>query len=140
MKRNKQYTPAEPPCAELRPDDGIDPAVLFGRQRRPRGRHKKDRQLCGQAFKAFCMVMDQLAHMEWATDLFVAQVTPAPDASRLRVSVGVYGDVPLAEALHRVERLTQHTARFRWELGQAISRKRVPEIFFELTKVVEHDG
>jgi len=97
-------------------------------------------QLCGQAFETFCMVMDQLAHMEWATDLFVAQVTPAPDASRLRVSVGVYGDVPMTEALHRVGQLTQHAARFRWELGQAASRKRVPEIFFELAEEVEYGG
>jgi hypothetical protein len=132
MKRKKQYRQAEPPCAELRPEDGIDPAVLFGRRRRRSGRGRKDRQLCRQAFEAFCLVMEELSLEPWAADLFVVEVTPAPDASRLRVAIGIFSDLAMEEALGRVERLTALSAQFRWELGRAIARKRVPELFFEL--------
>ena len=84
--------------------------------------------------------MDQLGRLEWAADLFVEEVTPAPDASRLRVAVGVYRDLPMTQALERVEQLARHAAQFRWELGRAISRKRVPELFFELGGgEVDHD-
>ena len=140
MKRKKQYRQAAPPCAELRPEDGIDPAVLFGRTRRRRGRGRKDRQLCRQAFEAFCLVMEELSLEPWAGDLFVVEVTPAPDASRLRVAIGVFSDLALVEALERVERLASLSVHFRWELGRAIARKRVPELSFQLAaEEVDHD-
>ena len=105
---------------------------MFHEGRRRSSHRRKDYQLCRQAFQVFSLLLDQLELPEWAEDLHLVEVTPAPDASRLRVAVGVYRTLPMEEALAMVKLLSAHSGRFRWELGQAISRKRVPELLFDL--------
>ncbi len=55
----------------------------------------------------------------------VDDVEPAPNASHLLVHVTVPRDATTAEVLERIGRTS---ARLRYEVAQAISRKRVPAL------------
>ncbi len=78
MTKKRTTRKAEPPCAELRPDDGVDPRTLFRGQEGNRNNRRKDWQLCKQAFHALSMTIDQLASQDWAAGLYLLDVSPAP--------------------------------------------------------------
>lgn len=112
-------------CAEILPDDGVDP-----RDDKKRGvdRTKKDdrktQQLCKQVAQTLQLVLPDLT---LPSDVRIAKVEPAPDTGRLRVTVAI------AEPANRqlVEaRLEQRTGHLRSELAQATARRRVPRLVF----------
>jgi len=119
-----------PPCGELRPDDGIDPRILFRREERNRNT-TRDRRLCGQVAQALSLALGELAGEDWTDGLCVMSVEPAPDTSRLRVRVSYTGRAS-DDARAAFARLCGQSAHLRWEVGAAISRRRVPELVFEL--------
>ncbi len=120
----------EPPCAEWRPEDGLDPR----RERRAEQgrREQKDRRLCKEVLRQLSLALAELAREEWAAGLAVVEVQPAPDASRLKVMVTVGGTRELAEALELVARLQALEGALRWEIATVVARRRVPELHFEL--------
>ena len=122
----------DPPCAELRDDDGVLARDLFEDEQKQKTRNRrKDRQLCKQVFQTLSLELACLQHLPWARDVYVHAVEPAPDASRLRVAVWFYTPVAPEEAAEALGRLQAMTTRLRMVVGESICRKRVPELEFD---------
>lgn len=79
---------------------------------------RKARQFCRQVQRALNVAME---------DLFVEEVSPAPDCGRLLVRVLIPPGREVAEAMDAVRR---DAPRLRSEVATAITRKRAPELFF----------
>jgi hypothetical protein len=137
--RDKKRSRPEQTCDELRPDDGVDPRILFRRETRTRNQSRKDGQLCKQTFRVLSLAFDQLAAEGWAEGLYLARVTPAPDASRLRLAIAFAEPCTLDEAEAVLRRLRGLGASLRWELAAGIARRRVPELVFGLAGAEEGD-
>src|SRR5215472_7103802 len=94
-----------PLCSELGPEDGLDPR-LAPRDFSSRGPGRKLLQLCGQVARtlngAFADSGDEILR-----DLAVVQVTPAPNSTRLLVTVGAAGSGRVENPDQALERLHQ---------------------------------
>lgn len=112
-------------CAEILPDDGVDP-----REDKKRGldRTKRDdrktQQLCKQVAHTLQLVLPDLT---LPSDVRIAKVEPAPDTARLRVTVAIADPARQQQVAARLEQCTGH---LRSELAQAIARRRVPRLVF----------
>ncbi|MBI1918686.1 MAG: ribosome-binding factor A [Planctomycetes bacterium] len=119
-----------PLCLELGPEDGLDPR-LAPRDFSSRGPGRKVLQLCGEVARtlngAFADSADEVLR-----DLAVVAVTPAPNSTRLLVTVGAAGSGRVEDAERVLERLHQAAARLRTEVAAAINRRRVPELSFRV--------
>lgn len=94
------------------------------------GRRHKDLQVCRQVFDA---LMYALAEIDDPVidDLALAAVTPAPNASRLLITlVPARYDFDIDEALAR---LAGHVEDLREGVAAEITRRRVPELAFRIT-------
>lgn len=88
-----------------------------------RGRTKiKDAQLCAEVRETLSLALDE--RFEAFT---VIDVAPAPDASRLSVTIEVDGDVEEAKAI-----LERSLGWLRSEIAAAINRKKVPALYFDV--------
>lgn len=113
------------------PQDGIDPRDLVRRKRdSSRGMTpRKTSQLCRQV----AITLDELLAEQpddVLRDLTVVDVIPAPDASRLLVTVA---PGPVAQPVHPltvIEHLHQAAGSLRSEIASAISRRRTPSLEF----------
>jgi ribosome-binding factor A len=136
-------------CGEVGPDDGVDPRELARarmrqhRTTRPgpgpgpseRGAGRKARQLGRQVAESLDAVLAGDSRDELLRSLRVVAVTPAPDASRLLVTVAprpAAGPLDPSEALARLERAS---GWLRTEAAAAITRKRAPNLSFHLIPV-----
>jgi ribosome-binding factor A len=119
-----------PLCSELGPEDGLDPR-LAPRDFSSRGPGRKVLQLCGQVARtlngAFADSGDAVLR-----DLAVVAVRPAPNSTRLLVTVGAAGAGRLEDAAEVLEHLHQAAARLRTEVAAAVSRRHVPELSFRV--------
>ena len=130
-RRRLELSPrADLPCAELRLDDGVHPRDHFRNERGPNNR-RKDWQLCKQVFQALSLELACLQHRPWAREMYVHSVEPAPDASRLLVSVSFFTQREPDSAVEALCRLRGMTAALRLEVGAAICRKKVPALVFD---------
>jgi hypothetical protein len=73
-------------CAELGPDDGVDPRDLLRQTARKKG-GRKTQQLCGQVAEALDYALSA-CNDDMLREMGVVAVQPAPDQSRLLVSIG----------------------------------------------------
>ena len=62
----------------------------------------------------------------------VVAVSPAPNSTRLLVTVGAAGAGRIEDVERALERLHQAAARLRTEVAAAITRRRVPELSFRV--------
>jgi ribosome-binding factor A len=109
----------------------VDPTHFFGDIERSRKTQWKTLQLCRQVERAAALALEGAA-AEVLLGSVVACVTPAPNASRLAVVV-VLAPYRVAEELAEALRvLGEMGPVFRREVAQAIFRKRVPEIVFDV--------
>jgi len=118
-------------CAQLGPDDGIDPRS-FSRGSHGRIANRKARQLCAQISETLSLVLQGECDDDLLRDLLVESVVPAPDSTRLLVTVA---PSPAAGALSPgpiMERLAHATGKLRSEVAGAINRKKVPELIFRV--------
>jgi len=126
-------SPSADLCANLHADDGPDSPLLGRREDGKRGGSSVDRktlQLCAQVRRALHGVVSSSAQ-GLPDGLVVESVDPDPDASRLRVVIGVASSC--AEPVPTLKRrLADHAGRLRCEVAQQISRKRAPLLTFEL--------
>ena len=110
-------------------DDGASVGPDFrdtGRKIQPR----KIAQLCAQIRQALELALLGVVHDEALTDVEVFAVTPLPDPGRLRVTFAAHGDHPDIPDL--TARLEAARGILTAEVAQAISRKRVPDLVFEV--------
>lgn len=118
-------------CGQPGPEDGLDPRDFF-KPARSRRDSRKDWQLCRQVFETLNYVLSGDSHDDVLRGLLVAEVTPAPDATRLLVTVQPLdvGDTP--DPMVILQRLQQAMGRLRAEVGRSISRRKVPELVFRV--------
>ncbi len=109
-------------CAHVQEGDGDDPRRA-GRESNNQARERRARQLCAQVARALNQALAGLAD-DALRGCTVSAVVPAPDAGRLRVTLRA-PEPKAAEA-----RLAHARGLLRLAAGDAISRKRVPELMF----------
>ena len=88
---------------------------------------RKARQFCRQVQRALNLALADRHSDDGLSDLFVEDVSPAPDCGQLLVHVVVPAQRPVAEALAA---LRQDAPRLRSEVAATITRKRAPELSF----------
>jgi ribosome-binding factor A len=87
---------------------------------------RKARQFCRQVQRALNLALAD-RYTDGLNDLFVEDVSPAPDCGHLLVHVIVPADRPVNEALSALRR---DAPGLRSEVAMAITRKRAPELSF----------
>lgn len=103
--------------------------------RRKYGDHKTLR-LCDQVSKALALALAGECGDPILQSLNVESVAPAPDASRLLVTVGLTDPTAgLADILDRLERAK---GLLRSEVARAITRKKAPDLAFRIAPPVEN--
>lgn len=120
-------------CAEPGEDDGMDPRDVYSRAGRDSNKtgERKNAQLCKQVARAIESALAACADVR-LHELEVVRVEPAPNAGRLRVVVRVSsgGEPRDTNALALI--LTAATGHIRSEIALVVTRKRVPEITFQI--------
>jgi ribosome-binding factor A len=94
----------------------------------PRNRHRdhKAQMLCRQVQRALTLALGDLRD-DVLRELYVADVTCAPNASHLLVHVVWPGRASAVDVLARLEPVAP---RLRAEVARSITRKRAPELTF----------
>ncbi len=127
-------------CSELSEDDGVDPHAsarlgVDARHTRGHARTGLDRkalQLCHQVAETLEEVLAECGDVVLQA-LRVLDVEPAPDASRLLVTVAVDGLPREKLDLDRVhDHLVRASGHLRNEVAGAITRKRTPVLVYRL--------
>lgn len=120
-------------CGEVGPGDGDDPR-LARKDTHPSRAGRKARQLCAQVAESLGLALAATADDETLASLIVIAADPAPDTSRLLVTVALpKGDrVDPGELLRRLDRATP---RLRTEVARSITRRRAPALSFRLSLV-----
>lgn len=118
-------------CADVGPDDGIDPRDW----QRPEGRRRPGRklmQLCNQVAETLNVVLAGECGDDVLRDLAVLSVVPAAGSSRLLVTLG-FGSLPgSADHAQLLQRLEKARGLLRTEVAAAINRRRAPDLVFRL--------
>jgi ribosome-binding factor A len=131
MKRKQPGQKPKPElCAEPGPEDGIDPRDQLRDFARKKG-GRKTLQLCGQVAEALNYAFAAVCNDDVVRELTVVAVQPAPDESRLLVTVGSV--LPGAcDPVEIMAHLQQVMGRLRSEIATAIHRKKVPQLAFRV--------
>lgn len=118
-------------CAEVHPDDGVDPRERE-RQRASNSKSgRKARQLGRQVAETLEGALACQADA-CLRGLRIVSVAPAPDASRLLVTVAPIPGCPFNDPAEVLERLERGSGRLRSEVAAAITRKRAPLLVYRL--------
>ena len=119
-------------CENIGDDDGIDPHEFFKVSRTNDKSDRKARQLCRQVAETLDQVLSGEIDDDFVGSLHVASVVPAPDSSRLLVTL--CSDLP-TEKFDRSEldrRLGDHRGRLRCAVSAAITRRKTPILTFHV--------
>jgi ribosome-binding factor A len=88
---------------------------------------RKAQQFCRQVQRALNLALADRYEDDGLNEVFVDEVTPAPDCGHLLVHVVVPANRSVLQTLSNLRR---DAARLRSEVAMAISRKRAPELSF----------
>jgi len=117
-------------CSEIGPEDGIDPReFLRGYARKKGGR--KTLQLCAQIAETLNYAFAAVCNNDIVRELGVVSVQPAPDESRLLVTVSPSLN-DACDPLEILEQLSAVHGKLRAEIANSIHRKKVPELTFRV--------
>jgi ribosome-binding factor A len=129
-------------CGEIGPDDGVDPRELARarmkqhRALNPRaeGVGRKARQLGRQVAETLDAVLAGDSRDELLRGLRVVSVVPAPDASRLLVTVAPRSpdEAERPDPVGMLARLERASGWLRTEVAGAVTRRKVPALTFRL--------
>ena len=98
---------------------------------------RKTLQLCGQIADTLNYVLTGELDDDLLRNLYVQSVRPAPDASRLLVSVAPL-DANDAERTDQIlQKLLIHTPKIRSEVARSIHRRKTPELTFVVVRPEE---
>jgi hypothetical protein len=117
-------------CSELAPEDGQDPR-LDPRSSSGKVANRKALQLCGQVAETLAVFLAGCGD-DVLRDVVITSVVPAPNSSRLLVTVTVSAAEAQPEQV--LACLQRALPRLRVEVGFAITRKRVPELAFRVMR------
>jgi ribosome-binding factor A len=119
------------PCDELGPDDGVDPRDLI-RKREARPRNRKALQLCRQAAEALHFALGTDCSDPTLADVYVVSAEPAPDTSRLLVTVAFAPSAEGGDATEVLAALHRAAGVLRAAVARGINRRRTPELAFRV--------
>ncbi len=95
------------------------------------GNRRKTRQLCSQVARTVEGVLIGELDDEHLRDLIVHAVEPAPDESRLLVTVGPYAPGVRVNPAQVMEHIQAASSKIRAEVAAAITRKRAPNLIYQ---------
>ncbi len=117
-------------CASVGSDDGVNPRDDKRRSAKSGSRpDRKLRQLCRQAAHVLHLALGALPQTDALVGASIRNVTPAPNANRLLVSVTV-PELRQKEAVAAI--LRRYSGFLRSEVATAIARRRAPELAFDV--------
>ncbi len=127
-------------CGEIGPEDGVDPRELarakakqhFRAGGAPRGAGRKARQLGRQVAETLEAVFAGESRDEVLSGLRIVSVIPAPDASRLIVSVTPREALERLDPMDVSARLARAAGWLRAEVAGAVTRRKTPILTFRL--------
>lgn len=93
---------------------------------------RKAKQLCRQVAETLECVLSGECRDELLQCLHVVSVVPAPNSSRLLVTVAADTEEDVFNLVEITAQLSQHTGRLRAEIASSINRKRVPSLVFHV--------
>ena len=115
------------------PDDAVDPRTFFDRRQHGRG-SRKARQPCRQVSHTLSYVLSGECDDDVLRSLYVESVDPAPDSSRLLVTVAVL-DKDLATPTEVIlGKLAAASGKLRSEVAASINRRKTPELVFTVVR------
>ena len=120
-------------CGVINDDDAIDPKHYFYNKRKSNSKFRKAFQLCRQVSDTLQLVL--AGNDPLLGGLHVVDVVPAPDSRRMLVILGLSAD-EVSSASHVEEImacLRTHVPRLRSEIARSISRRKTPQLVFEIT-------
>ena len=88
--------------------------------------------MCSQVKRTLDQILSGELDDDRLRDVYVSEVTPAPDAHCLMVSVSPLGFAKDFQPQVVLARLAEHTGHLRSELARAINRKKTPELMFRV--------
>jgi len=115
-------------CVELLVDDGADPRFDV---KHPQGKvsNRKALQLCRQVERTLTIALEG----DVLRDLTVESVLPAPDSSRLLVTLRYHGSATVkSEVIH--DALKASHAKLRGEVAADIHRRKTPDLTFGVVR------
>jgi len=122
-------------CAEVHTDDGSDPRVFFRKDGSRAKTDHKARQLCQQVLEILDALLAGQAGDDRLLDLAVVAVEPAPDSSRLLVTVTPRAsDIP-PDPREILASLDRASGWLRSEVASAITRKRAPLLAYRIVQI-----
>ncbi len=135
-RRKSSRRQLESLCADVHPDDGVDPKEFFSprvssTQKQTQAVSRKTLQLCSQVADTLNLVLSGDCADECLQCLQVVTVTPAPNASQLLVVVSSSSAGAAPDPATVSERLARANGRLRSEVAAAIVRRRVPRLIFQ---------
>ncbi|QDS99215.1 ribosome-binding factor A [Adhaeretor mobilis] len=119
-------------CGEIHEDDGTDPREFFKASRIHKKDDRKTKQLCRQVAETLDQVLSGEISDDVLRGLRVSGVVPAPDASRLLVTL--YADCD-PEGFDRdtiEQQLAVRHGQLRYEIAASITRKKTPTLVFNV--------
>ncbi|WP_152049426.1 ribosome-binding factor A [Tautonia marina] len=120
-----------------RPSDGlVDPRDVFapGSGRSGPRNSRKAMQLCSQVQRTVEQVILGDLDDEVLRNLCVLAVEPAPDESRLLVTVGPFASNVEINPIQVMEHLGAASAHIRTEVAAAITRRKVPTLVYQVAQ------
>ena len=118
-------------CENVGPEDGLDPKIFF-RTSSFKATNRKALQLCGEVARTLGHALAWEMGDDILSRLDVASVVPAPDSTRLLVTVtlGTTADEFRPEVI--LDRLQRAKGNLRARVAEAIHRRRVPDLAFRV--------
>ncbi len=117
-------------CAEVHEDDGQDPRYFFRKDTQPTQAGRKARQLCAQVADTLRLLFSGETSDEILQSLEITEVSPAPNASQLLVTLGPAAAAPALDESQVHEALARAAGWLRSEIAAAITRRRAPRLAF----------
>jgi ribosome-binding factor A len=120
-----------------RPSDGlVDPRDVFspGSGRSGPKNIRKAMQLCSQVQRTVEQVILGDLDDDVLRNLCVLAVEPAPDESRLLVTVGPFASNVEVDPIQVMEHLGLASAHIRTEVAAAITRRKVPTLVYQVAR------
>ena len=119
-------------CGEIHEDDGVDPREFFQPGRIHKQENRKAKQLCRQVAETLDQVLSGETGDEVLRGLRVSGVVPAPDSSRLRVTLSADCEPGAFDRALVEQRLAHYKGRLRCEVAAAITRRKTPTLVFNV--------
>ncbi len=113
-------------CKEIHEDDGVDPRKLRQPGRSRRKRNHKARQVCRRAAKTLDLVLSGATGNDLLRGLRVIEVRPAPNASRLLVTVQADCRAEDFDRDAAQRSLRSWAGRLRTQVAADVSRRKAP--------------